>query len=287
MTKPITHHPVSGVPLTALAKTGNPCSDMAADYRPYAGQAPQHGMPARWIYNPWTGARRAAPDTVDDPYGLLIDAVSAPAPAEPVVPAVDRRVEDRRAPASANPKDAAGRAKVPLWLLSPVAKAAWALAQFAGLKKYGAWNWRGTEVLASVYLSAAMRHLDAYLSGETHDPEDGTHHLGNVMACCAILLDAAACGKLIDDRPPFASHRPAYDAAKANVARLDAQYADRDPKHWTIADSVATDTLPASPNKGDNHVTAARPVPPAGYADGARSQDRDPGAQEAGPHHRV
>ena len=39
-----------------------------------------------------------------------------------------------------NPKDAIGDKKVPLWLLSPIAKAQWALGQFAGLIKYGAWN---------------------------------------------------------------------------------------------------------------------------------------------------
>lgn len=140
---------------------------------------------------------------------------------------------------TANPKDAAGRAKVPLWLLSPIAKSAWCMAQYAGKVKYGAFNWRGTEVSASVYVSAAMRHLDAYLSGEAQDPDDGTHHLGNVMACCAILLDAAAAGKLIDDRPPRVSHRPAYAEAQALVPALDAKYADKNPKHWTIADNTA------------------------------------------------
>lgn len=142
-----------------------------------------------------------------------------------------------------NPKDAAGRAKVPLWLLSPIAKAAWAMAQYAGATKYGTANWRGTAVRASVYISAAMRHLDAYLAGETHDPDDGTHHLGNVMACCAILLDATAAGKLIDDRPPIVSHRPAYAEAQGLVPMLDAKYADRKPKHWTLADLVASATL--------------------------------------------
>jgi hypothetical protein len=39
-----------------------------------------------------------------------------------------------------NPKDAVAVAKIPLWLLSPFAKAHWALAQFAGMCKYGAWN---------------------------------------------------------------------------------------------------------------------------------------------------
>lgn len=190
------------------------------------------------------------------------------------------------APDRRNPKDAAGRAKVPLWLLSPVAKAAWCMAQYVGKVKYGAWNWRGTDVLASVYVSAAMRHLDAWLSGETHDPDDGTHHLGNVMACCAILLDAAATGTLIDDRPPRVSHRPAYAEAEVIVAPTEARYRDRNPKHWTIADSVAPDTL-ASSITGDNHVTAARPVPSAGPTDEARPEDRETGSGETVSDHRV
>lgn len=166
-------------------------------------------------------------------------------------------IVDRR-----NPKDAAGRAKVPLWLLSPVAKAAWAMAQFVGKVKYGAWNWRGTEVLASVYISAAMRHLDAYLSGETNDPDDGTHHLGNVMACCAILLDAAATGTLVDDRPPVVSHRAAYTRAEAIVSPTEARYAERKPKHWTIADDVAHATLaPPSNPQGDSHEPSSRSLP--------------------------
>jgi hypothetical protein len=81
------------------------------------------------------------------------------------------------------------------------------------------------------------RHIDAWLSGEETDPVDGTHHLGNVMACCAILLDAQACGKLIDDRPPSASIRPAYKALENLAAKLKEQYADKRPRHCTIADT--------------------------------------------------
>lgn len=138
---------------------------------------------------------------------------------------------------SSNPKDAAATTRIPLWLLSPIAKANWALAQFSGMVKYGAWNWRAVGVRSSVYLSAAQRHLDAYLSGEECDPIDGTHHLGNLMACCAILLDAKAAGKLTDDRPPSVDIRVTYGALEALSARLIRQYEDRQPKHYTIADT--------------------------------------------------
>jgi len=137
-----------------------------------------------------------------------------------------------------NPKDAIGDTKVPLWLCSPIAKAHWALGQFAGMLKYGAWNWRAAGVRKSVYLSAMERHLDAFKSGETHDPVDGTHHLGNIMACAAILLDAAAAGKINDDRPPVVGIRAAYDEVQAQMAVLREQYKDKAPKHWTIDDEV-------------------------------------------------
>lgn len=140
-----------------------------------------------------------------------------------------------------NPKDKIGRMKVPLWLLSPIAKAHWSLGQFCGLLKYGAWNWREAGISMSVYLSAMERHIDSYKSGETHDPVDGTHHLGNIMACCAIILDAEAAGKLTDDRPPLVSHRKAYAEVETQMAVLSEKYRDVKPKHWTIHDKVLTD----------------------------------------------
>lgn len=146
-------------------------------------------------------------------------------------------VETFGAVKASNPKDSIGDTKIPLWLLSPVAKAQWALAQFAGLLKYGAWNWRKAGVRSSVYLSAINRHADAYASGEEFDPVDGTHHLGNIMACCAILLDAKAAGKLVDDRPPSVGIRDEYDAAQKQMAVLREKYKDMNPRHYTIADT--------------------------------------------------
>ena len=138
---------------------------------------------------------------------------------------------------ASNPKDAIGDAKIPLWLLSPIAKAHWALAQFAGMIKYGAWNWRIAGVRSSVYIAAIDRHWSGYLSGEECDPVDGTHHLGNIMACCGILLDAKAAGKLTDDRPPSVNLRPTYAELEALMAKLKAQYEDKKPRHYTIVDT--------------------------------------------------
>jgi hypothetical protein len=140
---------------------------------------------------------------------------------------------------ASNPKDAIGDAKVPLALCSPIAKAHWALAQFCGMTKYGAWNWRAAGVRTSVYLSAMQRHIDAYLSGEEIDPADGTHHLGNIMACAAILLDAREAGKLTDDRPPSVNLRAAYEQVQGQMQVLREKYRDANPRHYTIEDTHA------------------------------------------------
>jgi hypothetical protein len=82
-----------------------------------------------------------------------------------------------------------------------------------------------------------LRHIDAYTSGEEFDPIDGTHHLGNIMACAAILLDAKAAGKLNDDRPPSVGLREAYAFIEEAMAKLRDQYSDRSPRHYTIDDT--------------------------------------------------
>lgn len=71
----------------------------------------------------------------------------------------------------------------------------------SGAKKYGAYNWRGNAVVASIYLAAAIRHVSAFQDGEQNAPDSKVHHLGHAIASLAILLDAEATGNLIDDRP--------------------------------------------------------------------------------------
>jgi hypothetical protein len=100
-----------------------------------------------------------------------------------------------------NPKTAYGVQKTPVHLVPPPALLALAEVMGLGAKKYGPYNWREHAVSASVYQAAAMRHLLAWWSGESTDPESGQSHLAHAMACCAIVLDAEAVGKLNDDRP--------------------------------------------------------------------------------------
>src|SRR5690606_26871442 len=71
-----------------------------------------------------------------------------------------------------------------------------------GETKYGLFNWREKNVSSTVYYDAALRHLMAWWDGEEFAEDSGVYHLGHVMACCAILLDAAGNGNLNDNRGP-------------------------------------------------------------------------------------
>ena len=99
-----------------------------------------------------------------------------------------------------NPKAAFGRAKICSHFVPPIARAVEAIVMALGARKYGPFNWRKDPVRSTDYIDAIQRHLDAWADGEDLDPESRVSHLGHVRACCAILLDAEANGKLIDDR---------------------------------------------------------------------------------------
>ena len=119
-----------------------------------------------------------------------------------------------------NPKDLVGQTKVQLWLTPPVAKAILADALTDGANKYGPYNWREKGVRATVYLSAAQRHIDAFLDGEDVATDSNVHHLGHAMACFAILLDAISLGNVVDDRPAKGSVSEEFEAIKLkNEAR--------------------------------------------------------------------
>lgn len=101
-----------------------------------------------------------------------------------------------------NPKDIAAVNRAPLHLNPDTALCEMSLAMLEGARKYGAYNWRGAPVRASVYVAAAQRHLARWWNGADRDPSSGASHLAHVMACCAIVLDAMTAGTLVDDRPP-------------------------------------------------------------------------------------
>lgn len=116
-----------------------------------------------------------------------------------------------------DPKGEAGSKKAPMWLLPPVALEQTAWVHKLGNDKYGPFNWRKTGVCATTYVSAIMRHLNAWRDGEDLDPESGISHIAHVATSCNILMDAAACGTLQDDR----NKRPARGFLNRFVAEFE------------------------------------------------------------------
>ena len=98
-----------------------------------------------------------------------------------------------------NPKEAAGRRKCPMHLLSPSAMRETANALGVGAAKYGPRNYRKAGINATTYVGAMLRHIVAWNDGEDLD-ESGLSHIAHVSACCDILLDCMATGMMNDDR---------------------------------------------------------------------------------------
>lgn len=100
-----------------------------------------------------------------------------------------------------NPKTQYGLKKAPTLTVIP-ASSILILGQVMalGASKYGRFNWRENKVAASVYTDAMLRHITAWNAGQDDDPESGVSHLGHVMACACILVDALKGGNLVDDR---------------------------------------------------------------------------------------
>lgn len=119
-----------------------------------------------------------------------------------------------------NPKDMAATTRCPLHLVPDPAIAELAVVMWFGAKKYGAYNWRTTEVAVSTYVAAARRHLAQFWNGEDDDAESGVSHLAHAMACLAIMLDAKAQGNLRDDRPPRGRMSEALAKASEAISRL-------------------------------------------------------------------
>ena len=124
----------------------------------------------------------------------------------------------RSSPAAtpANPKQLYGDRKVPLHLVPASATAYAAVALKEGARKYGAFNWRHSNVEAMTYVGATLKHMSAYMDGETIDPESGNPHLAHAMASLAILIDATEGGFLVDNRPPAGPAAKTLNAFKTD-----------------------------------------------------------------------
>ena len=108
---------------------------------------------------------------------------------------MERPLED------ANVKTAAAAKKPRMAAVPPIAIMALGTAMQTGADKYGLFNWRDTNVTATVFYNAMLRHLEQWYSGEQHASDTGVHHLAHLMAGAAIILDAEMNNVFIDDRP--------------------------------------------------------------------------------------
>jgi hypothetical protein len=108
----------------------------------------------------------------------------------------------QNAPKDTNPKTIYGESKPAMSTIPGAARVMIAEAMRLGTAKYGRANWREDPVSSSTYVDALERHLAAWIDGEELDPESGVSHLAHVAANACIIMDAQACGTLLDDRPP-------------------------------------------------------------------------------------
>lgn len=136
-----------------------------------------------------------------------------------------------------NPKDAIGRAKWRNYFTVP-RQVMWALgiAMLEGALKYGRHNYRGAGVRASVYVDAALGHIDQWVEGEDNDPDSaaGLSHIIKAIASLTVLADAIMNDFLDDDRPPKIKDLPALRARLQEAAdALHEEHKDKDPHHYS------------------------------------------------------
>ena len=134
-----------------------------------------------------------------------------------------------------NPKDAIGISKAPMSTVSAAVLMEVGVAMLEGASKYGRHNYRAAGVRASVYYDALMRHAMAWWEGEDLDPDSGMSHITKAIATLVVLRDAMIQDKFTDDRPPRSA--PFLPGLNDKAAALLAKHADKNPRHYTIADS--------------------------------------------------
>lgn len=137
-----------------------------------------------------------------------------------------------------NPKDAIGSDKMPLHLWPESASVMGCLGLLDGALKYGRANWRDAGVRASIYYDALRRHLAKQFEGQEIDKDSGLPHDSHMLACLAIIVDAKAAGRYIDDRQYRGDgFIRLLEEMTPHVARLKKVHAGKTPKHWTIQDN--------------------------------------------------
>ncbi len=133
-----------------------------------------------------------------------------------------------------NPKDRMATTRLDLSLFPSTAIAYGALAMTEGDLKYGGYNYRTAGVRASVYFSAANRHLNKWFNGEWADQKTEVPHLSSALACIGVLIDAIECDKLNDDRPPKCDMAGLLDEMERKVVHLQKLFPDGPERHREI-----------------------------------------------------
>ena len=128
----------------------------------------------------------------------------------------------------ANPKQLFGDKKPPLGYIPMSAQLASLEAYYDGMLKYGPHNWRAKPVEAMTYVEAAIRHLQLWKVGEERTRDTLVPNLGAVIACCGILIDAAAHGTMIDNRPISPEEADLLHQGEEWISRLRGKQAERD-----------------------------------------------------------
>ncbi len=124
-----------------------------------------------------------------------------------------------------NPKDAIGTAKVSTWFVPSRVLLEVGVALLEGARKYGPFNWRTAGVRASVYVSAAERHLSAWKEGQDLDPDSGLSHVTKAIAGLTVLRDSMLQGNWVDDRPTPTTDKETWVAdLNAKVKEILARY---------------------------------------------------------------
>lgn len=137
----------------------------------------------------------------------------------------------------ANPKQKYGDIKVPLNLFPTTAIAVGSMAFLEGREKYGQDNFRGAPIEAMTYVRAALSHLNLYAEGEWSSDDSPVPHLGSALASIAIIIDAHYAGSLVDNRKFPGGYTKAIAEMGPLVQKLRDIHADKNPKHYTIADA--------------------------------------------------
>jgi len=136
-----------------------------------------------------------------------------------------------------NPKDSIGIRKAPMSTVPMNVVAEVGVAMLEGAAKYGRHNYRTMGVRGSVYFDATMRHLVDWWEGVDIDPDSGMSHITKAITSLMVLRDAQMQGMCTDDRPPRSE--PFYGPLNDAAGKIVDKYADKSPRHYTIADSNA------------------------------------------------